>query len=116
MYCPRCGTPNEPADRFCSACGAALKDTSSPGEKRSLRQGLALLAGDTRKARVISAATVGAIAVAIAAFIALKPSADGIPRDAYTIEAERICLNAKQRIVTAERSGRASTFAAALVI
>jgi hypothetical protein len=58
---------------------------------------------------------VGAIAVAIAAFIALKPSDDGIPRDAYTIEADQICLSAKRQIVAAERSGRASTFAAALV-
>jgi hypothetical protein len=115
VYCPRCGTPNESADRFCSACGTALKEVSSPAEKRSLGQRIVLLVGDTRKARWITAATVGAIAVAIAAFITLKPSDDGIPRDAYTIEADQICLSAKRQIVAAERSGRASTFAAALV-
>jgi class 3 adenylate cyclase/tetratricopeptide (TPR) repeat protein len=35
IVCPRCGTTNEPADRFCGGCGASLDpavvDTSGPG-------------------------------------------------------------------------------------
>jgi hypothetical protein len=44
-----------------------------------------------------------AIVVAVFAFIALKPSEDSIPRDAYTIRADRICLVSKHSIVAVER-------------
>lgn len=106
MHCPRCGTPNEPGDRYCSSCGAQLprgpeaeKEEVSPGER------LRRLVGTTRKARLTTAATVAAIAIAIAAFIALKPSSENsIPRDAYTIKADHICLSAKHNIVAVERS------------
>jgi hypothetical protein len=58
--------------------------------------------GTTRRARLVTAATAVAIAMAIAAFIALDPADDtDVPRDAYTIEADRACLTAKQRIVAA---------------
>jgi hypothetical protein len=70
---------------------------------------------------LISAATAITLAIAVAAFIALKPSDDAIPRDAYTIAADRICLASKQEIVTVERryrnrpEGDPSAFARALV-
>jgi uncharacterized Zn finger protein (UPF0148 family) len=112
VYCPRCGTPNEPGDRFCSACGAGLRKAAATEKRRSPREQLGRLVGTTRKARLISAATAGAIVVAIVGFIALNPSEDAIPRDAYTIEADRICLAAKKQIVAVERSGAANTFAA----
>jgi hypothetical protein len=62
------------------------------------------------------------VVVAVVAFLALEPSDDGIPRDAYTITADRLCLSAKQQIVAAERGsgdqrgpGDASVFARELV-
>ena len=48
-------------------------------------------------------ATVAALLVAIGAFIALKPADETIPRDRYTISADRICLEAKRQIVATER-------------
>lgn len=47
-----------------------------------------------------------ALLVAVIAFIALKPDDDTIPRDAYTVSADRLCLYAKRQIVAAERQAR----------
>ena len=118
MYCPRCGTPNEAGDRYCSACGAALhREDPAPGGG-SARERISGLVGTTRRARLISTVTVLAIVVAIVSFIALDPGDDEIPRDDYTLAAERICLDAKQQIfATGQRlrargsSGGASAFA-----
>lgn len=63
---------------------------------------------------MITVATVLAIVVAIVAFIALSPDEDSIPRDGYTLSAERICLKAKGQIVSAANEG-GSEFAAKLV-
>jgi zinc-ribbon domain len=101
--CPRCGTPNEPGDRFCSSCGAGLGASSAPQEQLSARERAGRLVGTTRKARLVTAATALAFVVAIVAFIALKPSDDSIPRDAYTVAADRLCLAAKGEIVAVER-------------
>lgn len=104
VYCPRCGTPNEQGDRYCSSCGAELRlASSSKAEAPPIRERLGRLVGTTRKARLTSIATVAALVVAVAAFILLKPSGDEIPRDAYTISADRLCLEAKARIVEVER-------------
>jgi hypothetical protein len=114
VYCPRCGSPNEPGDRFCSACGAALRETA-PKEHRAPRERLARLFGTTRRARLISGATALALVAALAAFIALNTD-EGIPRDAYTIAADGICLEAKRDIVSARKeSGSPSSFPRALV-
>jgi predicted nucleic acid-binding Zn ribbon protein len=118
VHCPRCGTPNDPGDRFCSSCGAVLKTDSAPREQLSFRERLRRLLGTTRQARLLSAATVIALVVAVIAFIALKPSGDTIPRDAYTIAADRLCLDAKGEIVAVERGaghGDTSAFARELV-
>jgi hypothetical protein len=106
VYCARCGTPNDPGDRFCSSCGAQLEqeDPAAPEKLGSARERISRLLGTTRKARLVSAATVGAILVAIAAFIALDPAEDDtIPRDAYTVAADKMCIDAKRQIVLAER-------------
>jgi hypothetical protein len=109
VYCPRCGTPNEPGDRFCSSCGAQLEqaeDPAAPAEGRPAGKRASALFGTTRRARLVSAATVIAVAVAVAAFIALDPAEDDegtIPRDAYTVTADGICLVAKRQIIATER-------------
>lgn len=104
MHCPRCGTPNEPGDRYCSSCGATLKGSEEPREQISPRQRLEGLVGTTRRARLITGLTVAALLVAVAAFIAIDPAEDEIPRDAYTVAADRLCLDSKRSIVAIERS------------
>jgi hypothetical protein len=74
-----------------------------PRESRSPRQRLAGLLGTTRRARILTLATAVALLAAVAAFIALKPADDTIPRDRYTITADRMCLDAKRQIVATER-------------
>jgi hypothetical protein len=55
---------------------------------------------------LISAATVIALVVAVIAFIALdQADEEAIPRDAYTIAADRMCIAAKDKIVAVERGG-----------
>ena len=106
MFCPRCGTENEPGDRFCSSCGASLRSSPTPAkDRRSLGDRLSALAGTSRRDRIVTGATVVAVLVAIAAFIALDPADDDdeIPRDAYTVEADAQCVDYKRRIVAAER-------------
>ena len=125
MFCPRCGTQNEAGDRFCSSCGASLRETSArPTEPKSFRDRVGGLIGTTRRARLVTVMTAVAILVAIAAFIALDPAEDDdeIPRDAYTLEADGICVDAKRRIVAVERRAladpsrsRPAGFAGALV-
>ncbi|HMI80981.1 MAG TPA: zinc-ribbon domain-containing protein [Solirubrobacterales bacterium] len=104
MHCPRCGTPNEPGDRFCSSCGTALAK-AEPKPKRSWRQRLGDLVGTDRRTRLITGATVAALAIAVGAFIALSDDEETIPRDAYTIAADQMCIAAKRQIVAVERAG-----------
>jgi zinc-ribbon domain len=125
VLCPRCGTENEAGDRFCSSCGASLrKPAADDKERRTLRERFGGLAGPTRQARIVTALTALALLVAVAAFIALDPAEDenDIPRDAYTIEAEAVCLDAKREIIAAQGQGPEDAagsgpgaFAAALV-
>ena len=113
MDCPRCGTPNEPGDRFCSSCGASLGEAASKPQ-RSLRERIAGLFGKDRRTRLVSAATILAVIVAVIAFIALgEDDEKTIPRDAYTIAADQMCISAKRQIVAVENKGLASGPAAA---
>jgi len=99
VHCPRCGTENEPGDRFCSNCGATLGGAEKPAEQLPIGERIKRLVGTSRRARLITIGTVLAIAIAIVAAVALPANDDGeIPRDAYTIAANRICVNAKREI------------------
>lgn len=105
MDCPRCGTPNEPGDRFCSSCGASL-GKAAPKQQLSLRQRAGRLLGTDRRTRLISAATIAAVIAAVIAFIALGEDEEKtIPRDAYTIAADQMCVNSKHKIVAVENGG-----------
>jgi len=103
VKCQRCGAPNEPGDKFCGACGATLDQAAAPSPAPSREGSLARLLGATRRARLLTAGTAAMLCIAIAAFIALKPTDDTIPRDAYTVAADRMCVAAKRRIVAIER-------------
>jgi hypothetical protein len=97
VFCPRCGTENEPGDRYCSNCGATL-EKKEPRERISPRQRLGRLIGTTRRARLITAGTALAIVIAIFALLTLPNDENAIPRDAYTIKSDGICVAAKKRI------------------
>jgi hypothetical protein len=104
MRCPRCGTVNEEGDRFCSSCGAQLRASAATDAPVPSRERLANLIGKTPKARLITGGTILALLVAVIAFIALKPAEEEmIPRDAYTVKADSLCLSSKQAIVAVER-------------
>ena len=49
MQCPRCQQGNSPEARFCSACGSALGDTPSAGERRQLTVLFCDLVGSTAR-------------------------------------------------------------------
>lgn len=104
MRCPRCGTVNEEGDRFCSSCGAQLGGAAKPDAPTSTGKRLANLIGTTRKARLVTAATIIALVVAVISFIALKPEdEESLPYDAYAKEADELCLTSKAAIVAVER-------------
>jgi hypothetical protein len=70
-----------------------------PQEKLSLRERIGRLIGTTRRARLLTAGTALAIVIAIVAAVALPD--DEIPRDDYTVSADRICVKAKREIASA---------------
>ncbi len=109
MHCPRCGAENRQGDRFCASCGAALPGTPAARERRSFREWIAQLVGTTPRARWLTAGTAAAIVIAVVAFIALKPAEDEIPRDGYTIAADRLCVQSKNEISAAARRFLASS-------
>jgi hypothetical protein len=119
MHCPRCGAENQAGNRFCVSCGSALSGASTPSA--SPRERFTRLIGTTRRARLLSAATVLAGVVAIVAFVALKPDEGGAtPEDSFTRAADRACVREKSRVAALERQtlqGRqdTATFASSLV-
>lgn len=107
MFCPRCGAPGDDGDRYCAVCGATLPGADEqPKESRTFGSRVKAIVGGTRRARLVTLATVLAVVVAVIAFIAIKPSEEEevvIPRDAYTIAADHVCVQAKKSIAASER-------------
>jgi zinc-ribbon domain len=114
VHCPRCGAENQQGDRFCASCGAALPGSREARERRSFREWIGQVVGTTRRARWLTGGTAAAIAIAIAAFIALEPAEDEIPRDGYTIAADRLCVQSKKEITAAAGRSLASSRSRAL--
>jgi hypothetical protein len=104
VFCPDCGHRNEEGDRFCSNCGGALQRKAAATPRRSLRERAVAVIGGSRRERLVTAATVAAVAVAGAAYLALRPTEEGVPRDDYTLAAEQICVDAKTQIAAAGES------------
>jgi hypothetical protein len=117
MFCPRCGTENDDDNRFCVSCGATLAgetarektdasagaaggaDQPSPAPNR-----LQEVVGTTRRARIVTALTVLAVAVAVVAFIVLRSGdTEGeVPQDAYLRGQDRVCVAEKTRLSSLE--------------
>jgi hypothetical protein len=105
VHCPRCGAPSEEGAKYCAACGATLPGAGpEPPERTPFRERIRRLVGTTRRAQWLTAATVLAIAIAIAAFIVLPTNDDsGTPQDAYTRAADATCVKEKQQIAAAQQ-------------
>jgi hypothetical protein len=117
MFCPRCGTENDDGNRFCVSCGVVLASkqprksgdsTDGPGEDAPApaRGRLDEVIGTSRRARIVTALTVVAIAVAVVAFIVLRSndSDEGVQQDAYLTNLDRQCVQEKARISELENT------------
>jgi zinc-ribbon domain len=104
MYCPNCGVENDDGNRFCVGCGSTLSKRSPATQATpvSFRKRVGRLLGTTRRARLLSAITAGAIAVAISAFVALEPGSESAAEDPFLLEIDRICVAEKERISSLE--------------
>lgn len=122
MYCPHCGAQNQVGNRYCVECGSALsqRDTSPSGLPVPMRARLQRLLGTTRRARLLSAGTVVAAVLAVAAFVALKSGSEET-QDPFMRSLDKACLEEKERIAAFERQApsrsraSAATFATGLV-
>jgi hypothetical protein len=121
MHCENCGAEVSKGARYCAGCGAPL-GVKRPSRSVDWRERLAVLAGRTRRERLLAAGTVLFIVLAVAAFALLDTPNDGIPRDAFTLTAEKQCLQAKrvvekqrQATATAPQNGAARSFTDAVL-
>jgi hypothetical protein len=102
VYCPRCGAENQSENRYCIECGSELSKAAASSTGLPVRARLKRMFGSTRRARLLSAGTVVALALTIGAFIALKPSSES-GQDAFIRSLDKACLEEKERIAALER-------------
>lgn len=105
VYCPRCGAENQPGNRYCIECGSALSQAAAPSSRLPVRARLKQLLGTTKRARLLSAGTILAAVLAVAAFVALKPGSGSTP-DPFIRSLDKACLEEKGRIAALERGTR----------
>lgn len=109
MFCPRCGTENDDGNRFCVGCGASLpqqqrepgaRPDSAEGKPSPARNRLDEVIGTSRRARIVTALTVLAIAVAVVAIIVLRSndSEGSVSQDAYLRRLDHRCVQEKTRL------------------
>jgi hypothetical protein len=108
IFCPRCGAENDEGSRYCASCGSELPRQVSgamegPVTPPGFRQRLGQTIGSDRRARLLTIGTAIALTIAIAAFIALRPSGDGPPYDAYARGLDTACVQHKGEIAAAQR-------------
>lgn len=107
VYCPRCGTENRSENRYCIECGSELAQGTASAARLPARARLRGLLGTTRQARLLTAATILAAVLGIAAFIALKADSEGGP-DAFMRSLDKACLEEKERIAALEHEATPS--------
>lgn len=59
------------------------------------------MVGTTRRARLLTAGTVLALALAVVAFIVLPANEESVPRNDYVIAADHICVVSKEQVAAA---------------
>jgi hypothetical protein len=102
MFCPHCGTENDAGNRFCVNCGSELSPAGRGQSGGSRKERLAHLVGKDRRTRLVTAATILAIVVAVVAFLSLKSSEDG-GESAYLQSLDRACVAEKERVIALEQ-------------
>jgi hypothetical protein len=104
MYCPHCGAKNDSSNRFCVNCGSELSPQGgSVAAKRTRKERIAQLIGTHPRARLVTAATVIAIAVAVIAFLSLDPDEETTASSAYLEQLDQACVTEKERIIALEQ-------------
>jgi hypothetical protein len=105
VFCPRCGTDNDPKNRFCVSCGSELKEPEAEEPSKGIADRLRGLLGRSRKERLITGGIVLALAVAVIALLALGPNDDSQDSTASP-EADAACVKAKQAVASAATEAR----------
>lgn len=112
MYCENCGARVREGAKFCASCGAPVEDRepdrmrtqegpAGDADSRSWGDRLRSLIGMTRKERIVAAATAVSAVIAIVAFALLPTASEEPVQDAYTRQADSLCVAAKRDVAVA---------------